>query len=336
MKHLRRIILVVLAITLLLTMVVGCDKKETSSEKLVIRLAHEDPPDNQWGMGALHFKELVEEKTGGKVEVQIFDNKQLGSGADNIQQLQTEALEMTIIGSDMAQVDGFFEVFDLPYLIRDRDHAKEVLVHDTLLEKCNKVLESHNLVLLGFWENGFRQVTNKSRPIVKPEDLKGLRLRVPNSPIRVAMFEGYGATAVPMSFSELYSALQQGVVDGQENPFGNIWGDKFYEVNHYVSVTNHVFTPISVLVSKPVWDKLDAATQKALSEAARETTLWQSDWAANREKEWIQDILDFGCEVNYDVDVEAFIAASQDIWEMVIERNGEAVKDAIAEISGSK
>src|SRR5680860_602439 len=118
---------ILLVIALVLTFALIFTACAVSEEKIIIRLAHEDPPDNQWGMGANHFAELVSEKTGGRVEVQIFDRGQLGHGVDNIQQLQTGALDMTIVGSDMVMLDTFFKFFDLPYLFRDREHAKKVL-----------------------------------------------------------------------------------------------------------------------------------------------------------------------------------------------------------------
>lgn len=301
-----------------------------AAEVITIRLAHEDPPDNQWGMGANHFKELVEAKTNGAVIVQIYDNGQLGHGVDNIQQLQTNTLEMTIVGSDLADIDNFFRIFDLPYLFRDRDHAKKVLAGD-LLVTGNEKLASHGLVLLAYWENGFRQITNSIKPIVVPEDLKGIKIRVPENPVRVATFAAYGANPLAMPFSELYTALQQGVVDAQENPYGNIWGDKLYEVQKYISKSNHVFTPISVLISKDYWDGLSPEIQTVLKEAAMETTIWQMDWAASQETAWLQDMVDAGCEFN-DVDVEAFIAASQPIWDSVktdIGEGADALIDAI-------
>lgn len=307
---------------------------EATEEVITIRLAHEDPPDNQWGMGASHFKELVESKSNGKIIIQIYDNGQLGHGVDNIQQLQTNTLEMTIVGSDLVEVDKFFKIFDLPYLFRDRDHAKKVLVGD-IVETSNVVLNEHGLVLLGFWENGFRQITNSVKPIVVPDDLKGIKIRVPENAVRVATFTAYGANPVAMAFSELYTALQQGVVDAQENPYGNIWGDKLYEVQKYISRSNHVFTPISVLISKTLWDKLTPENQTMLKEAAMETTAWQMDWAASQEEAWLQDMVDAGCEFN-DIDLDAFVAASQPIWDSVKAELGDEAGALIEEIVNTK
>ena len=305
-----------------------------TEEVITIRLAHEDPPDNQWGMGASHFKELVEAKTNGKVIIQIYDNGQLGHGVDNIQQLQTNTLEMTIVGGDLADIDNFFKVFDLPYLLRDRDHAKKILAGE-LLETGNEKLAPHSLVLLAYWENGFRQITNNIKPVVVPDDLKGMDIRVPENPVRVATFKAYGANPVAMAFSELYTALQQGVVDAQENPYGNIWGDKLYEVQKYISRSNHVFTPINVLISKDYYDKLSPEIQTALKEAAMETTAWQMEWAASQEAAWLQDMVDAGCEFS-DIDVEAFIAASQPVWDSVKVDIGEGADALIDRIVNTK
>lgn len=333
----------VLAISLL-TVACGGGQSDTppdsggsgsSGEKIVLKLAHEDPPDNQWGMGATHFAELVAEKSGGQIEIQIYDNGQLGHGVDNIQQLQTAALEMCIVGGDLVSIDPFFKVFDLPYLFRDRDHAKQVLGGEGIVETANSKLENHGLVLLGFWENGFRQITNSQKPIVVPDDLKGMKIRVPENEVRVAMFSLYGANPTAMAFSELYTALQQGVIQAQENPYGNIWGDKLFEVQKYISRSNHVFTPINVLISKEVWDGLPEDAQAILKEAAMETGPWQMDWIAGQEDGWIQDMVDYGCEFN-DIDLDAFVEASQPIWDDIVAELGPDAQSLMDEIVNTK
>ena len=305
-----------------------------NNEKIVLRLAHEDPPDNQWGMGALHFAELVKEKTDGKVEIQIFDNGQLGHGIDNVQQLQSGTLEMTLAGSDIGLVDNFFKIFDLPYIFRDREHVKKVFA-GPIADEFGGILEKHGLVCLSFWENGFRQITNNERAVVVPADLSGMKIRVPETDVRVATFKGYGANPTAMAFSELYTALQQGVVDAQENPLGNIWGDKLFEVQKYISLSNHVFTPIVVLISKSSWDNLSTDVQTALKEAAVETGPWQMDWIAGQEDGWLDDMRNFGCEIN-EVDSAAFIEASKPVWDLVIEELGPKSQQIIDEIVNTK
>jgi len=325
---------ILLVIALVLTFALVFTACAVGEEKIIIRLAHEDPPDNQWGMGAIHFAELVSEKTDGRVDIQIFDRGQLGHGVDNIQQLQTGALDMTIVGSDMVMLDTFFKFFDLPYLFRDREHAKKVL-GGSIVDTSSALLEEDGLVLLAFWENGFRQITNNKKPIVVPGDLAGVKIRVPENEVRVATFKAYGANPTAMAFSELYTALQQGVVDAQENPFGNIWGDKLYEVQKYISRSNHVFTPISVLISKSTWDTLPADIQTALKEAAMETGPWQMDWVAGKEAGWIEEMEAFGCELN-DINLDAFVEASQPIWDSVIDELGPEVGKIIDEIVNTK
>lgn len=319
-----------LVIALVLTFALIFTIGAVSEEKIIIRLAHEDPPDNQWGMGAIHFAELVSEKTDGRVEIQIFDRGQLGHGIDNIQQLQTAVLDMTLVGGDLVQVNTFFKFLDLPYLFRDREHAKKVL-SGSIVDKSSAVLEEHGLVLLAFWENGFRQITNNKKPIVVPGDLVGMKIRVPENVVRVATFKAYGANPIAMAFSELYMALQQGVVDAQENPYGNIWGDKLFEVQKYISRSNHVFTPISVLISKSTWESLPEDIQTALKEAAMETGPWQMDWIGGKEAGWIEEMEAFGCELN-DVDLDAFVEASQPIWDSIIDELGPEVETIIDEI----
>lgn len=306
-----------------------------SGEKIVIRLAHEDPDDNQWGMGAIHFKELVEEKTNGQVEIDIYSNGQLGDGHENIEQIQTGALEMTLVGSDLVTYDSFFKIFDLPYILENRDHAKKVLADEEILLKCNEALADDGLYLVGMWENGFRQITNNKKPIVVPGDLKGLKIRVPENEVRISMFDLWGANPTVMAFSEVYTSLQQNVIDGQENPYGNIWGDKIFEVQKYISNSNHVFTPINVLISKSLFDGLSTDIQNALIEASAETTQWQIDWAASQEEDWIQDMIDEGCELN-EVDYDAFVKESQPIWDSVKDELGDEASELIDRIQSMK
>ena len=156
MKHYQRIALFLVLVLFLVGTVAGCDRG--TKEASVLKLAHEDPPDNQWGMGANHFAKLVEEKSKGALKVEVYDSGQLGSGADNLQHLQTDALDMTIVGSDMAQIDSYFELFDLPYLFRDRDHAKKVLTTDSLMEEAKRHWKATSLE----WSVSGRMVSDRS------------------------------------------------------------------------------------------------------------------------------------------------------------------------------
>ncbi len=168
--------------------------------------------------------------------------------------------------------------------------------------------------ILAFWENGFRHITNNVRPINVPEDLKGVKLRTPQGEWRVKMFQEYGANPTPMAFSDVFTALQTGVIDGQENPYAQIASAKFQEVQDYLSITGHVYTPAYVLVSERNFSQLPEDVQQKLTEAAEETQDFVYEKAAELEDELLQVIKDAGVEVN-EADNQAFIDASQPIYD---------------------
>jgi len=168
--------------------------------------------------------------------------------------------------------------------------------------------------ILAYWENGFRNITNNLRPIYKPADLAGIKLRTPKGAWRVKMFKLYGANPTPMAFSDVFTALKTGVIDGQENPYAQIWSAKFQEVQKYLSVTGHVYTPAYVLVSDKHFSKLPADVQQILIDTARDTQSYVYDTAAKLETDLLQKLKDGGIAVNQ-ADKAAFIAASKPIYD---------------------
>jgi tripartite ATP-independent transporter DctP family solute receptor len=213
----------------------------------------------------------------------------------------------------MSSVAPEFGVFEMPYIIQDREHIKAV--EDAMLEDTfNPAAEEEGYKILAFWENGFRQITNNVRPINKPEDLKGIKLRTPKGEWRVKMFQTYGANPTPMAFSDVFTALQTGVIDGQENPYAQIASAKFQEVQKYLSITDHVYTPAYVLVSQRAFEALPEDVQQKLTEAAQETQAFVYETAAQMENDLLEEIKSAGVEVN-EADKQAFIEASEPIYE---------------------
>ncbi|MBP1933864.1 TRAP transporter substrate-binding protein [Ammoniphilus resinae] len=216
------------------------------------------------------YKKKVEEKSNGAIEVKIFPDGQLGKDLAVLDALKLGSIEMSVPSSVMATKSPEFGVFDIPFLFEDRTKVAQI-AHGEIWEKDLKgLLPQHGLVGLGFWENGFRQITNNKHPINTPADLAGLKIRVPDSKVRVAMFKEIGANPTPMDFSEVFTALQQGVVDGQENPLPTIKGGKLEEVQKYMSITNHTYTPAFLVASKVWFDKLSPEDQKFLTDVANE------------------------------------------------------------------
>ena len=264
--------------------------------------------------------ELVKAKTNGEVEIQVFPSSQLGNQRDLIEGLTLGTVDMTLTST---AVFGNFVpemgVFDLPFIFRDIPHAYKTL--DTVGMETAKLGEAKGLKTLAFMENGIRHMTNNRQPIRKPADVKGLKLRVMEQPVYIEMVKALGGSPTPMAFSEIYTALQKGVIDGQENPLGHIWTSRFFEVQKYVSLTAHTYSGEPILIAVASWNKLNPAQQKALQEAAVEASAWQRDLCRQQEKEFIGFINASGkSQVNDDVDLKAFAEATKGTWKFFADK----------------
>ncbi len=220
------------------------------------------------------FKPRVEELTGGRIEVQVFDNAQLGGERDMMEQLQAGVLHMAYISPIFATVDPAINVMDLPFLFANAEHVDKVIDGGIGMDLL-KDLPDKGLVPLAYYENGFRVVTNSRKPIVSLIDLKGIKIRTPEAPISVAIFNALGANVTPLSFGELYSALQQKVVDGQENAYNTVASSRFFEVQKYVTETNHMWGAYVVMASGKWWNTIDKEAQEAIRTAALESSKYQ-------------------------------------------------------------
>jgi len=248
---------------------------QSSSEKIIIKFAGVNNSEHPT-IRAINekFKPRVEELTKGKVEVQVFDNSQLGGERDLMEQLQGGLLQMTCLSPVFATVDPAINVMDLPFLFKDESHADKV-VDGQIGKDLLADLPSKGMIPLGYFENGFRVITNSKNPINGLNDIQGLKIRTPQAPISVAIFEALGANVTPMSFGELYSGLQQGVVDGQENAYNTVASSRFFEVQKYVAETNHMWGCYVLMASGKWWDTLDKDIQEAIQTAAAETSTYQ-------------------------------------------------------------
>jgi TRAP-type transport system periplasmic protein len=201
----------------------------------------------------------------------------------------------------------------MPYLVKDREHMKRI-EEEIFWPTLAPLAEDQGYEILAVWENGFRHITNNVRPIETPEDLQGIKLRVPSGEWRVKMFQAYDANPTPMAFSEVFTALQTGVIDGQENPFAQIWSAKFQEVQDYLSLTGHVYTPAYVTAGKQRFESLPPEVQQVLEETAKETQDFVYETAGALENDLLTKLQEGGIQVN-EADKDAFIAASQPIYD---------------------
>jgi len=244
-------------------------------QERTIRIGHLNNPDHPTSTGVKKFAEIVAAKSGGKIKVQEFPSSQLGNELQQQSALQGGVQEMLVASTtSLAGIVKEFGVFDFPFLFGNARQA-DAMVDGPLGRMLSGKLAEKGVVILGFFDLGFRNVTNGKRPITKPEDLEGLKLRVIPNPVFLETFKTFKANPIPMPFAELYGALESKAVDGQENPYSVILSSKFYEVNKYVSATNHVYATNPIQISKRFWDKLSPTEQKLLQEAAVEAQNYQ-------------------------------------------------------------
>ena len=231
--------------------------------------------DHPQGVAVKKFAELVSQKTGGKVTAKLFASGGLGNDVTMISALRGGTQEMTVPDSStLVSLIKEFSVLNLPLTFNTEQEA-DALLDGAFGQKLLDQLPDKGLVGLGFWENGFRHITNSRRPITKADDIAGLKIRVIQNPLFIDTFKALGANAVPMPFTELYSGLEQKAVDGQENPTATILASKFYEVQKHVVLSKHIYSVWVLLLSKKTWDGLSADEKKAVQEAAREATVFE-------------------------------------------------------------
>ncbi|RYG09702.1 MAG: TRAP transporter substrate-binding protein [Burkholderiales bacterium] len=226
--------------------------------------------DHPLGMGAQKFADAVAQKSGGKMKVSIFPNAVLGGDPQNLSAVRGGTLDFTSMATGLlAGIDKQFMVFDFPFLFNNAAEAYG-LSDGPVGQRLLAGLSEHGLIGLGIWDLGFRNMTNSKRPITKVEDLQGLKLRVIASPIYLDMFNTLGANPVPMTFGEVYGALESKAIDGQDNPVGVIESAKFAEVQKFMSLTRHIYTGMPFLMSKKTWDGMSATERKIITDAAAE------------------------------------------------------------------
>jgi TRAP-type transport system periplasmic protein len=258
------------ALILMAAAVNAADVKERAI-KLGYGIAEEHP----LGQGANRFAQLVSQKSGGKLKVKNYPANALGSESQMISAAQGGVQEIAIPSSaPVVSVVKEFALFDLPFLFADEREADAVLDGPVGRQVLDKLTDK-GVIGLCYWENGFRNVTNSKRPIAKAADIKGLKIRTMQSPVYIDTFNALGANAVPMSFTELYTALETRAMDGQENPYAIIHANKINEVQKYLSATKHSYAPFVVMVGKKFWDRLSADEQKILQDSCVEARDYQ-------------------------------------------------------------
>jgi len=268
-------------------------------------------------IAATKFKELLEERSDGRIEVAIFPQGQLGGERELVESLIMGTVDITIAcNGPLANWVSEFAVFDMPFLFEDLDHAYRV-VDGEIGEEWNKKLLEQGMKCMGYGANGMADFTNNVKPIRKPEDMKGLKFRVMETKIWLTTMNTLGAIAIPLPFTELYTALEQGVIDGQTNPPLAARSLKLYEVQDYISITNHSVIMSAYLMNPKKFASFSAEDQKMIEDVFREAILYQREELVKQDETDLKSLKDNGMQIITDIDREAFKEATKNIPELM-------------------
>lgn len=290
----------------------GVQAANVNADEIEIKFGHVGGPGSLFEISANRFAELANERLDGVAEVNIYGSSQLGSDSSMLRRLRLGTLDLSLPSTIMSSESAKFALFEMPYLIADREHMKRVR-EEVVKTDLYEAAEERGFKIIGVWENGFRQITNNERPINVPSDLEGIKLRTPNGEWRVEMFRSYGASPSPMSLSEVFVALQTGAMDGQENPLIQTYSSRFHEVQDYLSLSNHVYTP-AYLTAGASWNRLPEEVRQVLQDVATELEDFALEEGARLDDATLKKMRDEGMQVN-EVDTDAFIDASQSIYD---------------------
>jgi len=317
MKKSLQIVLVILLVMLLsITSVFAADYK--------IKIANPSTPSDSCVMAFYYFEKLVESRSSGRIDVQVFDSGQLGSHRDYIEGLQMGSIEMAeITTSVFSAIDDQFMIFDLPYIVKDMDHLRRI-IETGVGERLSKVLEEKaGIKIVGWMIRTPRSVYSAKGPINSPEDFKGLKIRVMQSPAMLKTMEVLGAKPIPIAATERYMALQTGVVDAAENSPALIISEKEYEVVHYVSLTEHFCTPNTIAISTKFLNKLPTDLQEIVIKSAEDAANYQRGVEKQQYVTALKTFKDLGLEVNVIEDKTPFIEKVKPVYEMYKDQIGE-------------
>ncbi len=291
----------------------GCVLVAPVRAETELKLGHVGSPGSLFEVSCEEFAKRANAKLGGKAKVVVYGSSQLGGDKEMMQKLKLGTVEMALPSTVMSSENDLFGVFEMPYLVKDREHMKRI-EKALFWTKLAPTVEPKGLKILAVWENGYRHITNNKRPIRAPADLQGIKLRIPEGKWRLKMFQAYGANPSPMKLSEVFTALQTGVMDGQENPLTQIYSSKFQEIQKYLSLSGHVYTPAYLTISKKRWDALPKDVRKILEDTAKETQAFVYASAQKFDNELLEKMKAAGMAVN-EVDKAAFVKASKPIYE---------------------
>ena len=322
MNHLLK-----LGVTMILLVGLVClapvDSK--AAEGFTLKISVESTPGSATQYMLASFRDALQAEFGDQIKVDYYDSGTLGDEIVHMQQVRTGQLDVIPIGSDAVQLDNKWAVFDMMFLFSSREVAGKLFDGEIGQKLDASFQKKAGLKVLGFGEIGFRQMTNNVRPIVVPADLKGLKLRTPGSKTRILSFKSFGAIPISMNIGELYLAMQQGVIDGQENPLGNIRAHSWYEVQKYISLSNHVYTPVTLSMNLNRWKSLSAERQQRILKAAKVAVAASRKYGAENDAKLVAEMktLAKGKTQFNDINVKEFQMAAKPVWNEIAKIAGE-------------
>ncbi|HZG55295.1 TRAP transporter substrate-binding protein [Paenibacillus sp.] len=309
----------------------GASNEGAAAQDVVkLRLGHITGETDAWHLGAMKFAELVKEKSNGTVEVEVFPSSTLGNDRDLIEGMQLGSVDFALVAGVLSNFHQPFSILELPYLFRDQTHLEKVLYGEVGTQLKQDLLDNAQIRGLEFWVRGPRELTS-NRPIEKVEDLSGLKIRVPEIPASIAAWEAMGATPTPMAFGEVYSSLQTGVIDAQENPLAFIDSNKLLEVQKYVTMTNHVYGYVLLTMSDITFQKLSPEQQAAVQEAAKEATTFENNLVMEQEAALLQKFKDNGTTI-IEVDPAPFMEKAKTVHGEFAAKFGQELYDSIVNV----
>lgn len=324
-KFLKVLFLSVISLSLVIG-VVGCSRG-SDDEIIVVKFSHVVAEDTPKGQAAKMFEELAEKYTDGKVDVQVFPNSQLYNDDDVLNAIQQNNVQLAAPAtSKISKLDPQWQVFDLPFAFKDSSQVQAAMEGE-VGEKLFSLIEQKNIKALAMWDNGFKHMTSAKSPLIKPEDFAGQSFRVMSSKLLEAQFEAVGANPTPMAFGEVYSALEQGVIQGQENTMSNIYSKKFHEVQKYMTISSHGYLGYAVIANKEFWNGLPDDVREGLEKAMNETTKWVRENADRLNAENLEKIK----ADNPDLQIHELTDAEKAAWMEKMDVTYDMFKDAIGE-----
>ena len=322
MRKMRTGLTAILAMLMVLTLSLSSCSIPGSSEKsgdsgveYVIRLGHSDTEDNLINVSLMHYADWVKEQTDGRVIIRLYPDEKLGDNTDMAQQLVTGELDAMMMPQGVeATYAPKIATLGLPFLFTSYEQAWAVTEDEEVAEGLTQGLEDYNMIQLAFWENGMRQITNSVREVKTPDDVNGLKIRIPDDAMTDAIFSELGASTTKFAWSKTYDALKQGTFDGQENPVANIYASKINEVNSYMTLTNHKYESKNLVFSLSTWNKLPEDIQEVLLEGAKTFGQEHRNAVAADEEKQIEELEKAGMTVIKDPDIEAFKTATREVY----------------------